>query len=73
MQGSINKVPWKSACKKKFKNHPDGYEIAMVTLISEWEQRIGDQTYHPFKNINLGGDNWKVNVSVLFHSKRDCS
>ncbi|KAG0564178.1 hypothetical protein KC19_8G089600 [Ceratodon purpureus] len=59
LQGSINKMPWKSACKKKFKNHPDGWELQMAKAISEWEARIGDQTYHPFLNEDLGGDTWK--------------
>lgn len=68
LQGSINKGPWKAACKKKFKQHPEGYEMAMTKLISEWEGRIGDQSYHPFKNLNLGGDNWKVSSSHLYPS-----
>jgi len=67
LQGSINGGPWKAACKKKFKDHPDGFEIVMTKLISEWEERIRDQEYHPFKTLNLGGDNWKVNpVLSLF-------
>lgn len=65
MQGSINKVPWKVACKKKFKNHSDGWEIAMAKTLSEWEARIADQTYHPFLNRDLGGDTWEVSLSVL--------
>lgn len=59
LQGSINGGPWKAACKKKFKDHPDGFEMVMMKLISEWEERIRDQDYHPFKTLNLGGDNWK--------------
>lgn len=68
MQGSINKVPWRAACKKKFKNHPDGWDLVMAQVISEWEARIADQEYHPFWNRNLGGDTWEVSPSVLFRT-----
>lgn len=73
--GSINKGPWKAACKKRFKNHPEGYEMEMAKLVSEWEERIGDQNYHPYENVEVSEDNWKVipvlsscPVSLIFFS-----
>lgn len=60
LQGSINKKPWTAACKKKYKYHSDGYDMVMSRLISEWEERIRDQGYHPFKTIQIGPDRWEV-------------
>lgn len=60
LQGTINKAPWKAACKKKYKYHPDGFDMEMARLISGWEERIRDQSYHPFKTIQIGPDVWEV-------------
>lgn len=60
LQGSINKAPWTAACKKKYKYHADGYDMVLTKLISVWEERIGDQNYHPFKNVEIGPDRWEV-------------
>jgi len=62
LQGTINKAPWKAACKKKYKYHPDGFDMEMARLISGWEERIRDQSYHPFKTIQIGPDVWERKI-----------
>lgn len=69
LMGCINKAPWEAACKKKFKYHVDGWDFVMSTIISEWEDRMKDQNYHPYRNVRLGeGDNWKVSLCVLLYT-----
>lgn len=43
--------------------------MVMAKMISEWEERIGDQSYHPFVTVDLGGDNWKVIPFLSFISR----
>lgn len=69
LMGCINKAPWKAACKKRFKYHVDGWDLVMATIISEWEDRMKNESYYPYKNVRLGeGDNWKVSLSVVLYA-----
>lgn len=62
LMGTIDIEPWKAACKEKFKYHPDGWQMVMTKIISEWENRIGDQTYHPYKMLKLDPEGNKMKV-----------
>jgi len=46
---------------------PEGWELVMTKLISEWEIRIGDQNYHPYKMLKLDpqGDKMKVKTKPI--------
>jgi hypothetical protein len=68
LMGTIDKGPWEAVCKERFKYHPDGWEVKMTTIISEWETRMADQEYHPYKMVKLDeqGSKMKVNKAVNF-------
>lgn len=42
LMGMIDIELWKVVCKEKFKYYLDGWQMVMIKIILEWENRIGD-------------------------------
>ncbi|KAH7372850.1 hypothetical protein KP509_17G024800 [Ceratopteris richardii] len=60
--GDLDQEPWKVACKKKFKDSPDGWEVHFATAVSQWDERVRDVQWDPFKVIEVGeGHEWRLN------------
>lgn len=52
--GELDQAPWKTACKQKFKNSPDGWELHFATEVTAWETNLRDVHWHPFKVVQVG-------------------
>lgn len=52
--GELNPAPWRVACKQKFKNHPDGWELQFATIFSDWDSNLRNTQWHPFKVVQVG-------------------
>ncbi|KAL3683239.1 hypothetical protein R1sor_001261 [Riccia sorocarpa] len=48
MMGEISPGPWKEACKKKYKNHEDGWVSVYTKKFSMWEDLIRHPDFSPF-------------------------
>ncbi|MCO5599250.1 hypothetical protein L7F22_053351 [Adiantum nelumboides] len=52
--GELDQVPWKVACKEKFKNSSEGWDFHFATECTTWDNIIRDAQWHPFKVIEVG-------------------
>ncbi|ONK62240.1 uncharacterized protein A4U43_C07F1810 [Asparagus officinalis] len=50
--GELDEKPFQNACKKKFQEDVD---IKALTLCSEWQEKLKNPSWHPFKIVESGG------------------
>ncbi|KAI5078566.1 hypothetical protein GOP47_0006237 [Adiantum capillus-veneris] len=61
--GELDQAPWRTACKQKFKNSPDGWDFHFATEWTTWDKNVRDVQWHPFKVVEVGDERHELRIN----------
>ncbi|CAO2204640.1 unnamed protein product [Urochloa humidicola] len=56
--GELDEKPFQNACRRKYGN--DDYQTKAAELVSNWQEELKKPSWHPFKIVQINGENKEV-------------